>query len=50
MPFLDSLSYGEQTPKEVEATREEWREKWDKNRWKARVQQMIVRDRSGKDT
>jgi len=48
MPFLDGLSYGEQTPVEVEATREEWRRKWDKNKWKDRVQKMKNRDRSTK--
>ncbi len=45
MPFLDRLSYGAETPKEVEATREEWRKKWRKNKWKGRVEQMVARGR-----
>ena len=50
MPFLDGLSYGDQAPKEVEVTREEWRRKWHRNRWKSRVQEMIARDRSPEGT
>jgi hypothetical protein len=33
MPFLDALSYGEKTPDEVQATREEWRKEWRSSRW-----------------
>lgn len=29
---------------------EEWREKWHKNGWRTRVQQMVARDRVAKDT
>ena len=45
MPFLDGLNYGDQIPKEVETTREEWRKKWQSNRWKARAEMMIERDK-----
>jgi len=45
MPFLDSLTYGDRTPEEVEATREEWRRKWRNNGWRTRMQEMIARDR-----
>jgi len=30
MPFLDELSYGEHLPAGVQATRMEWRRKWNK--------------------
>jgi len=33
MPFLDALSYGEQVPDEVRATRERWRREWRGSRW-----------------
>ena len=33
MPFLDALSYGEEVPQEVQATREEWRKVWRDSRW-----------------
>ena len=33
MPFLDTLSYGENVPEDVEATREEWRRVWRASRW-----------------
>jgi hypothetical protein len=33
MPFLDALSYGEHVPKELQATREEWRKEWRGSRW-----------------
>ena len=42
MPFLDSLSYGEDLPDEVKTKREEWRQKWHRNRWKARVEGMVA--------
>ncbi len=46
MPFLDKLSYGDQIPGGVEATRDEWRQKWQQNKWKTRVEQMTARKRS----
>ncbi len=33
MPFLDALSYGENLPEDVRATREEWRTVWRDSRW-----------------
>ena len=33
MPFLDALSYGENLPEEVQATREQWRREWRRSRW-----------------
>ena len=33
MPFLDALSYGENVPEDVQATREEWRKVWRDSRW-----------------
>jgi hypothetical protein len=33
MPFLDTLSYGENVPEEVQATREEWRRIWSDSHW-----------------
>ena len=33
MPFLDRLSYGDNTPPEIAQTREEWRRKWARNHW-----------------
>jgi hypothetical protein len=33
MPFLDRLSYGGNTPPEVDHMREEWRRKWRGNPW-----------------
>lgn len=48
MPFLDSLSYGEKIPPEIEATREEWREQWRKNPWKARTEKMAARNKTPK--
>lgn len=33
MPFLDGLSYGEEIPAEVEATRAKWRQEWRASRW-----------------
>ena len=48
MRFLDGLSYGDQIPKEVEATREAWRKEWSYNRWKIRAERMIARDKSPK--
>jgi len=33
MPFLDGLSYGDDTPPEIARTREEWRKKWRANPW-----------------
>lgn len=46
MPFLDSLSYGDNLPKDIETTREEWRKKWHKNAWKNRIEKMVERDRN----
>jgi hypothetical protein len=33
MPFLDTLSYGENVPEDVQATREQWRKVWRDSRW-----------------
>jgi hypothetical protein len=33
MPFLDALTYGENLPDDVEATRREWRKVWRASRW-----------------
>ena len=33
MPFLDSLSYGENAPQGVHDTREAWRKEWRSSRW-----------------
>jgi hypothetical protein len=33
MPFLDALSYGDEVPDEVQATREAWRKEWRGSRW-----------------
>jgi Zn ribbon nucleic-acid-binding protein len=33
MPFLDTLSYGENVPEDVQTTREEWRNVWRNSRW-----------------
>lgn len=33
MPFLDALSYGDNLPEDVQATREEWRKVWRDSRW-----------------
>jgi hypothetical protein len=33
MPFLDALTYGEDLPEEVRATREEWRRVWRDSHW-----------------
>jgi len=50
MPFLDQLSYGENVPPEVEATRAEWRRKWSGHGMKERIarrQQEEAAKRSG---
>jgi hypothetical protein len=33
MPFLDTLTYGEKLPEEVQVTREAWRKEWRRSRW-----------------
>ena len=33
MPFLDRLTYGENTPPDIQQTQEEWRRKWARNPW-----------------
>ena len=45
MPFLDNISYGDHIPKEIEATREEWRTRWGASPWKTRTEQMVARDK-----
>jgi len=40
MPFLDSLSYGDNIPADIQQKREEWRKMWQNNAWsKGRGQQ-----------
>ena len=45
MPFLDNLSYGDTVPREVEVTREVWRAKWQSNKFKGLIEEMVARDR-----
>jgi len=45
MPFLDELSYGGEIPKDLHSTREEWRKKWSRNKWKPRIAKTIERDK-----
>ena len=46
MPFLDGLSYGNDIPEEINKTRDEWRKKWQNNKWKPRIENMMARDRN----
>ncbi len=45
MSFLDGLSYGDDVPGDIQATREEWRRKWKTNKWKPRIEGMSRRDK-----
>ena len=38
MPFLDELSYGDNVPPEVEATRAEWRRKWSEHGYRKKIE------------
>ncbi len=46
MPFLDNLSYGDHVPADVEATRAEWRRKWEGHRWKDRIARREKEERA----